>query len=373
MARRAAGEGHVRQRADGRWEARVPDATAKAGYRSVYAATQREVLAKARDARTAPLTSREPLADVLAQWLRMVERRRRPRTHETYGYLAAKQIAPYLGSVAVGDLTPQRVERWLQQLEDGDLAPATVAAAHRTLRAALSWAVRQEIVGRNVARLVEGVSVPRTEREPLTAAQVRQLLVWLTEDRYGGPLLSCLLLGLRIGEACGLTWGDVNLEAGVVQLRRQLQFQRGVGLRLVPLKTERSRRALALPASLTARLARRVTEEDIQRVQAGLKWRKGYDSWGLVWRTPTGNACHPDTVRLHFADYAAALGRPDLTPHALRHQHASILFDAGLNVRRVSEQLGHSSQAITADVYIHLLPQAAQEVPGLVERWLDES
>jgi integrase len=352
----------------------VPDASAKAGYRSVYAATQREVLAKARDARTAPLTSREPLAEVLDRWLAVqVQRRRRPKTYGTYRTLVKHQIAPHLGGVAVGALTPQRVDRWLRELEGSSLAPRTVATAHRCLKSALSWAVRQEIVPRNVAALVEGVSIPHTEIPPLTAGQVRQLLALLAGDRYAGPLLSCLLLGLRIGEACGLTWADVDLDAGIVQLRRQLQFESGRGCVLGPLKTAQSRRALALPTLLAELIAARPVAEAVDRARMGIKWRRQYDSWGLVWRTPLGSACYPDAVRKRFTRHATALGRPDLTPHALRHQHASILFAAGLNVKRVSEQLGHSTQAITADVYIHLLPQAAQEVPALVERWLDES
>ncbi len=288
-------------------------------------------------------------------------------------------LVPEFGSLRLEQLAPSAVRRWLFQQKDAYGARRRITLAHATLRSALSEAQRLQLVTINAAALVK---VPRPAKRliaPLTLEQARVFLVGASTHRLGALFSVALACGLRLGEATGLKWDDVDLSTGVVSVRQQLQR---VGKRLVlqPLKTERSRRTLALPAVCIDALKVHRTKQLEERLKAGARW---VDS-GLVFTTfrtykvgkgeqfQVGAPLQPRNVLRTLYDILAAAKLPRVRFHDLRRSAASLLIAEGVQLAEVSMLLGHSELRITSDLYSHLQQQtaarAAQRMDAIFKR-----
>jgi integrase len=260
MARkRNAGEGSIFQRTDGRWCAQL-DLGWENGRRRrkcVYGATAQEVqdaLLKARSDQAAGLpiaVERQSVAQFLDRWLEdSVKPSVRPLTHEQYRQHVKLYLAPLLGHHRLSKLAPQHVRAFIKQkLQDG-LSPRTVQLSIVILRKAVSQAVKDGLIGRNVAKLVDGPRVERFEGKMLSPEQARAFLDAAKGERLEALYTVALSLGLRMGEALGLRWQDIDFERRTLTVNRILErIGRGQGstLQLVEPKTSRSRRTVNLP------------------------------------------------------------------------------------------------------------------------------
>jgi integrase len=177
-----------------------------------------------------------------------------------------------------------------------------------------------------------------------------------------------LSLGLRRGEALGLAWDDVDLDAGALRVRRALKRERDVKtgrsrLVLGDVKTAGSRRSLNVPTPMVDMLRGHRRRQAEERLAVGAEWQ---DS-GLVFTTPIGTPIDPANFRHAFAALCKRAGLGHWHPHELRHSAASIMLAQGVPLEVVSGVLGHSSIRMTKDVYGHIMaPQreAAAEAMG---------
>src|SRR5215472_4711238 len=259
--KRNAGEGSIFQRSDGRWCAQL-DLGWEGGKRRrkyVYGATAQEVqdqLLKARVDRAAGLpvvVERQSLSGFLQDWLEnSVKPSVRPLTHEQYRQHVKLYLAPLLGQHRLAKLAPQHVRAFLKKkLADG-LSPRTVQLSLVILRRALGQAVKDALIGRNVAKLVDGPRVERFDAQTLSPDQARAFLDAASSERLEALYTAALAVGLRMGEALGLRWQDIDLERRTLVVNRILErIGRGDGstLRFVEPKTSRSRRTVNLPGA----------------------------------------------------------------------------------------------------------------------------
>jgi integrase len=169
--------------------------------------------------------------------------------------------------------------------------------------------------------------------------------------------------GLRLGEALGLRWADVDLEHQTVLVRRTVRRREG-GLALAPPKTPSAARGLALPAGAAGALRRQRARQAAQALARG---RPLQDDDYVFAAAPGGPPPHHATIARALRRAARRLGLPPLRPHGLRHLHASLLLDQGLPLPAVSRRLGHSSPAITARVYAHHLAGQDQRAARALE------
>lgn len=192
-------------------------------------------LEQKRDAGISGVPGKPPTLTMwLSHWLDNVAARKiRYSTLVRYRQLVKNQIQPKLGHYRLDRLQPEHVERAYAELLDGGLSPSSVLQAHRVLSRALKVAVQRGKVARNVCNLVDAPSVAREEIRPLSATEARQVLAAAGEYRNGARWSVALALGLRQGEALGLPWDAVDLEASTVTVRQALQRQSGRGLVLV--------------------------------------------------------------------------------------------------------------------------------------------
>jgi integrase len=181
------------------------------------------------------------------------------------------------------------LEALYAQLAADGLAPASVLQIHRIVSRALKVAMQRGKVRRNVASLVQPPSVHREEIRPLTAAQARAVLTAAHGPRNAARWSVALALGLRQGEALGLAWDAVDLDAGALTVRQALQRRPGGGLVLVPPKSRAGRRTIPMPEQLVEVFRAHRIAQATERLAAESMWT---DS-GVVFTGPTGKPVDP--------------------------------------------------------------------------------
>jgi integrase len=363
--RRGHNEGSIYQRADGRWVAAI---SLENGQRKTWTGKTRRAVQKrlsealhARQRGALVVGSHQTAAQYLTRWLNdTVQPSVRPRTHESYG-LNCRRVIPHLGHLRLASLSPEHIQACYSALLAAGLSRRSVEQVHTVLHRALRQAVQWDLLGRNPT---EAVSVPRPARREmrtLDAAQVQQLF----ESSRDGPgarwhALWVLLAttGLRLGEATGLMWSDIDLGAGTLTVKRALQRQRGAGLVLVEPKTKRSRRTVHLASGTLETLREHRRRQAEARLAAGSLWQDRH----LVFCTTWGSPLDPAHINKQFHRALAHAGLPLLRPHDLRHTAATLLLQRGVHPKVVQELLGHSTITLTLDTYSHVAPALHAEV-----------
>jgi integrase len=362
VSRRGPNEGTIRERKDGRWEARlvVTGADGRRLRRSLLGRSRAEVREKLQAALRAeasgllPAGERVTVGGFLEQWLRDSARPSvRPRTYASYASIVRIHLAPALGKTPLTRLSPQQVQAFLNAKSASGLSPRTVGYLRAVLRQALGQAERWGMVTRNAARLAEPPRIPRREITPLSPGEARLFLDAIRGDRLEALYIVALGLGLRQGEILGLAWGDVDLDSSTLTVRHALQRVEGA-LMLVEPKSATSRRAIALPILVRDALRAHRVRQRSERLLAGSRWHD--DQRGLVFTTTVGTPMDGIAVTRRFQALLREAELPHQRFHDLRHACASLLLAQGVAPRVVMETLGHSQISLTLNTYSHVIP-----------------
>lgn len=380
MAKRANGEGNVRQRANGRWEARLTYTDTETGRVervSLYGPTAKAVRTKMKVARErleagAPVKdASRSLADWLAQWraTTLAASDRKESTRALYANLSRRHLEPGpFGAITLDKLRPSDVEALVLSMraktkrgttEDAEavraLADSTIRQTYTVLRAALDAAVRDGLLARNPAAQVRRPGVERHEARHLDAEAVTLVLKAAAESRYHAALVLIASTGLRKGEALALRWDKVDLDAGVLRVAATISRVAG-RLVITEPKTTRSRRTVPLSPAVVAMLRKHKAAQAADRLRAANQWQ---DS-GLVFTTELGGPVDPRNLLRVIEVAARTAGVADVGVHTLRHSAAVAWLESGVHIKAVADLLGHSSIAITGDVYGHTSDDTAR-------------
>jgi integrase len=241
------------------------------------------------------------------------------------------------------------------------LSDSTIRQTYTVLRAGLDGAVRDGLLARNPAAQVKRPGVERTEAKHLDAAAVGAVLKAAEDSRYHSALVLIASTGLRKGEALGLSWERVDLDAGTLRVASTLGR---IGHRLVisEPKTARSRRTNPLSPAVAALLRKHRASQAAERLRAANQWQ---DS-GLVFTTEFGGPVNPRNLLRVIEVAAKAAHVEGVGIHTLRHSAAVGWLEAGVHIKAVADLLGHSSIAITGDVYGHTSDDTARSA---VDGW----
>ena len=365
--RRGNGEGTINRRKDGRWEGKytvqTPSGTKR---RTLYGRTRKEVakkLAEAMgDASRGIVFDAEGLTvgEFVERWLRDVVRPNKShRTYSTHKQQVDSHVIPTLGRVKLEALRKAHVDRLYARLlaerpGGSGLASSSVRRVHAVLHAALEEAVRGELIPRNPARYANKPKVRQQERKPLDAEQARTFLVAARGNRYEALYVLCLVAGLRQGEALGLRWSDIDLDAGTVYVERQLQRRRGEdgepGRLVFSEPKNASRRKLGLPRRAASALKSHRRRQAEEKLHAGPL----YEDRNLVFATATVTPLDAqNVVNRFFKPLLREAGLPPVRFHDLRHSCLSLLAQWGEPIRDLQALAGHASAAFTMQRYTH--------------------
>jgi integrase len=362
-SRRGKNEGTIAKRKDGRWAARITTGylDGKQQRRWLYGKTREEVARKLSQAlinqqQGLPHTDgRVSLSDFMETWLVDIAKPSlRPSTYVRYEQIFQQHLKPRLGHMRLAKLTPHDVQKLLNvKLEEG-LAAASVRQIHAVLRSALKWALKQQLILRNVATLVSPPSVPKAKVESLGVEESRRFIEATRGNRLEAFWILALATGLRNGEIRGIRWSDLDLEAEPKTLRVSAALQRIDGkLQLVEPKSNSGYRTIALPTFAVSALAAHRTRQLEQRLKAGSKWQES----GYVFTTRRGTPLDSSNVSRYYKRVLEKAGIPAHRFHDLRHTCATLLGLQGADARTIMEILGHSQISLTMNTYTHVLNQ----------------
>lgn len=325
----------------------------------VFGSTRHEVkdkLAALREAdrQGVDLTARSITFSQLAQmWLdRDLDPRVSDATRANYRIVLNGKVAAAIGQSKVSDLRTDDIEKMLLRLQELGRSGRYLRLALNLTRRVLDYAMRRDVVLRNVADRVKAPAGPTAERFGLTVRQARRLLEVAGGHRLGNLVTVSLLLGLRPGEAAGLTWEHVSLEGPrpTITVAASLRRTPLGTMVLAPPKTRTSRRTLEIPAPVVETLEAQRALQAAERAALGSQWR---NELGLVFTSENGTPLDPSNVRRTLSAMAAEAGLAHLHPHMLRHAAASLLSAAGVSIEEISDTLGHRSVTVTAGIYRH--------------------
>ncbi len=263
-------------------------------------------------------------------------------------------------------LRPHHIQQLYAKLLQQGLSSSTVHHLHAVLHRAFDSGVKQGLFLQNYCDLIDAPRVANREMQTFSAAQARVFLDAIQSSRYQALFALALSTGMRQGELLGLTWENVDLERGVIYVKSNLQWlKRDDSLPGEHTRTEKSEPIMQEPKTSKSRrmvfigsLVKELMVEHRARqaeMRQALQWQN--QKWNLVFTTLKGGPLHPSTlVHLYYEPLLKKAGLPKIRFHDLRHTAASLLLEAGINSKVVSEMLGHSSVTITLTLYAHATP-----------------
>jgi integrase len=303
--------------------------------------------------------TRVTTGEFLTSWL-VGNRALRASTEAEYARHINTRLIPALGHLRLLDLRAHHIETMFAEItaknptRERPIGPTTMRRIYATLNSALNTAVRRGLIRRNPATTV---TLPQPNAKPArawTPELAQQFLEATKDDRLWLLYRLLILTGLRRGEAAGLRWSDVDLNTATLRVRRQVTVVTGEVI-IGPPKSKAGNRTVALDKTTVDHLRR-------LRVVAELAHDPNTADFTetSVFEGPGGRPLHPAYVTRHFNILVRRYDFPPLRLHDLRHTSASIGLASGESLVEVSQRLGHSSIAITADVYSHVSPVTAQ-------------
>lgn len=374
--RRGNHEGSIYQRtSDQRWMGVALlgyDQTGKPIRKSVTAKTRNEVVQKLKRLRRqieagvpTPDTALK-VSQLFDRWFEDVLRHQvAPSAASNYKTIAVNHVLPTLGNKRVADLKVTDVDRLLSKKIDSGLSSSTVRRIRAVLAQCLDQGIRWSVVSSNVASLSRAPKMVRAEGRTLTPAQAKHFMTCLKGQRNGALYALMLSTGLRRGEVLGLMWKDLDVESGVLKVKRQLKREDDV-LLTSDTKTARSRRSVNLPAPMLAGLLEHAERQKSEKRTLGRSWTNS----GYIFTSTVGTPIEPRNLNREFKTICNDAGLGDWHPHELRHSAASLMLAQGVKLQVVSQVLGHASIRMTADVYGHILDpnreDAAKAMVGIL-------
>jgi len=380
MAKRNAhGSGTIRQRPDGRWEARYTTGrhpgTGKQLQKSVYGATQAEVRKKLSAATAAIDTgtylepSKLTVGAWLDVWLTEYTGNLKERSKLLYRGQVEHHIKPALGAVKLASLAPHHVQRFYNAVLAGTegrqaVSPKTVRNLHGIFHKALQQAVSLGYIKVNPSDACTLPRVEKAEVKALDATQIAAFLQAIKGHQYERLYLLDLFTGMRLGEITGLTWDCVDAKRGTIRIYRQLQRIGGV-YQLVPLKNDKARQITPAPSVMQILAQQRRTQAE-WRLKAGEAWSNG----GFVFTDELGGHTRRETVYRNFKRIIAELGLPETRFHDLHHSYAVAAIQSGDDIKTLQENLGHATVSFTLDIYGHVTEQMQQASAQRMEQFI---
>lgn len=300
------------------------------------------------------------VAEFFDQWLVMMQTDLANTTYERYRGIIEHHVKPAFGQLRLQRLTPYHVEMEYARLRKegrkdgraGGLSAQTILHIHRLLHEALQKAVSWNLLTSNPIDRVSAPKVVTREIEPLSEAKAAWLVTCSEGTRLYVPIMLALCCGLRRGEILALRWKDLDSARGTIHIARSLEESKGRIAFKQP-KTLKGLRVVAVPQVVMDALERHRLAQQQFREQLGTDYDIANDliccvEDGTIWKPSAFTSAYRDLLRRRKLD------GPNF--HALRHAHASWLIASGIDVKTVSQRLGHARSSFTMDRYVHAMP-----------------
>jgi integrase len=384
--------GQIIRRGDKKWLVRAYTGTSPKGKREYSSKIVRGTHAQSKQALTELLRevdtdqhiapSKQTLREFLTAWLTNTAPLR-VSASTVIGYRSTLiRVLDTLGSERLDKLTPQMIQRLYSKMDDDELSSRTIEAVHTVLKMALEQAVTWRLIVRNPTRGAERPAKVKSQvAQAFNAEEVDLFLEAAKKDANHALWLAFVTTGLRPQEMFALKWTDimhrnvrvqrdgayVDVPTTVLNVQRAMKHV-GKGRYEVSttMKTKKSKRTVAIPASLVETLSAHKRTQAEQILAAG----ESYERSGYIFANRVGRPLDVNNVRDLFHAMCVQAKVRKVRLYDLRHTHATLLLSAGVHLKIVSERLGHSSIMLTGDTYSHVLPEVEHETALTVEAML---
>lgn len=286
-----------------------------------------------------------------------------PTTYESYKRNLDNYILEELGHIRLEDLKPMHLQTFYTKCSKKGLSNKTILYFHRIIHCALKQAMKWQFIIRNVADCVDTPKPEKYKPLVLNNKEITELINVISNTDIYIPVIIGIYTGMRRGEILGLTWKNIDLEKGTLNVVQAL-YPTANGLIFSSPKTENSIRKISMPLTLINIL------KDYKVKQETIKNRLGnnYNDLDLVCSQMDGNPIHPTRLNHKFRDLLKENNLPLIRFHDLRHTHASLLLKERVEPKLISERLGHSNIKITLDIYSHIYEETNMEVADTFDK-----
>ncbi|KQQ99450.1 site-specific integrase [Deinococcus sp. Leaf326] len=300
----------------------------------------------------------------LETWLQEKDRSRAVRTSLGYRYTAEKYISAKFKALKLKDLRPAHVRQLYTDLQERGVTESnTLRLTHAVVHGVLEMALKDELIARNPAAgqkpQVTSKDTADDELQVFSPEEASRFATACDDSPWGMVFKFMLLTGVRRGEACGLAWEYVFLDAKApyVRIEQALHCAGGEKLLTRP-KTKTSRRTLYLSPDAVAVLQEAKRRQEAIRQKLG---DKAFHNDFVFTSAKNGDSLGPDNLKNHMNRLCKAADVPRIRIHDLRHTFASLALRAGTRVEVLSKQLGHASPMMTLNVYRHVYQEEMQQ------------
>ena len=378
--RRPQGDGTIRKRSDGRWEARIIIGHKNDGspmYKSAFAKTQKSALKQLHQLldlyRDVDLTEecRMTLGEWMDKWMdEYMIFTIKENTIKGYRSQIDHQIKPFIGHKQLASLTTADIQKFYNKIKkEGRVHPhpihghvlsdSMVRKIHMMLHEAMEVAVRERYIVRNPT---DNTTIPKkttTEKQVLDDSQLNRFLEAIQGEPYWHDFFYVeVMTGLRRGEICGIKWSDIDFNEGTLCIKRSVSTKEGGGVSIGETKTDAGVRTIIMPPSV-----------------ATLLWKKRSDAineWVFPHYTNPSDPLHPSSAYKKLKTILKRLELPLLRFHDLRHTFATQATDGGVDPKTLAGILGHTDASFTLDTYTHVTSDMQRGASAIVNNMMQQ-
>ena len=377
MAKRANGEGSMRKRSDGRWEARYYSPIDNKQH-SIYGKTQKAVKEKLnaiqidfdsyRDLRGEDMR----MKDWLNVWLEKYNGNIKQGSYSVYKSAIRSRLCPHIGHLRMRELTTETVQdMYLSMLQDGVTAK-TIKNVHGVLHKSLEQALKLQYIRKNVSDACVLPRIEKREIQPLDDDQIREFLIQIKGDLCERIFHVALFTGMRQSEILGLTWDAIDFNNGIIRINKQLLRSRDSSGAYFGSPKNGKERIVYMPHHVKDILSAQKDEQDLFRMAAGDKWVYDIAPWkNMVFTDEIGNPIKHRTVHNHYKSIVRQMGLDYSRFHDLRHSFAVISLENGDDIKTVQEALGHHTASFTLQQYAHATYNMRKNSAGRMDKFIE--
>lgn len=278
-------------------------------------------------------------------------------SYETAYNLIITHIIPFFGDVDINDIDQFLVHEFYSLKLEEKYSSYYIQRMHELVRMLLRVAYKWEVLHKDIASLLEPPRIKKKEMKVWTIKQVNDFLKFTKHSRYHPVYFLAAYTGMRKGEIVGLTWDDIDFEEKTININKTLYKARDEYLLQEP-KTKGSVRTIYIDDDIIRVLKKQKVKQNLERLRYG----GVYKEHNMVFAQETGEFVNTQGVNGLFTRFINQMGLPRIRFHDLRHTHATILLQMGVNPKIVAERLGHSTVQITLDTYSHVLPSMKKDL-----------
>ncbi len=300
------------------------------------------------------LEAKKSIEEYMNDWLIKCQGKQSKTTLSHYRYYINRNIIPYIGNIKLFMLKSDDINNMTAKLYKRGLSKNTIHLTVQILNTALNYAVENDFIAKNVIKKAKKIkSEPRKKTVPNRAQIAMLMKQFMLEKVYKFPLLFCLLLGLRRGEALAVKWEDIDFNNNYLKVNKQIVCEEGRTVVRKP-KTDSSIRNILMP---------KVLVDELVKVSSA-------DRFGFIIKHSERKlySFHRCLVKI-----CNNLNIKNVTLHSLRHANSTYLLNGGASLDAVSRHLGHSSVSVTGDIYAHEIHGTQEKEAAIINKLVIDS